>query len=112
MTEGRFEEAAAQLRGCLATRQKALPEGHWLIADTTSQLGGAVAGARKFAEAESLLLDGYAGMQDNRQVPPEYKRRAIQRIIRLYESWDKPDQASAWRRRLGAVAEDGVGEDP
>jgi len=108
--EGRFEEAAALLRGCLATRQKALPEGHWLIADTMSQLGGAVAGAGKFAEAEALLLDGYAGMADNRRVLPDRKRQAIERIIRLYEAWDKPDQASEWRRRLGEAAEDAAGQ--
>jgi tetratricopeptide (TPR) repeat protein len=107
--EGRFEEAAALLRGCLAMRQKALPEGHWLIADTMSQLGGAIVGEGKFAQAEPLLLEGYAGIKDDRQVLPDLKRRAIKRIIRLYESWDKSDQASEWRKRLGKAAEDGVG---
>jgi len=110
MKEGRFEEAAELLRGCLATRQKSLPEGHWLIADTVSQLGGALAGAGKFAEAEPLLLDGYAGMADNRRVLPDRKRQAIERIIRLYEAWDKPDQAFEWRRRLGEAAEDVAGQ--
>ena len=106
----RFGEAAELLRGCLATRQKSLPEGHWLIADTVSQLGGAVAGGGKFAEAEPLLLDGYAGMADNRRVLPDRKRQAIERIIRLYEAWDKPDQASEWRQRLGEAAEDVAGQ--
>jgi tetratricopeptide (TPR) repeat protein len=109
MEEGRFEEAAALLRGCLATRQKALPEGHWLIADTMSQLGAAVAGAGKFAESEALLLDSYAAMADNRRVLPDRKRQAIERIIRLYEAWDKPDRASEWRRRLEETAKDVAG---
>jgi tetratricopeptide (TPR) repeat protein len=106
MKEGRFEEAAELLRGCLAMRQKALPEGHWLIADTISRLGGAIAGEGKLAEAEPLLLEGYAGLKGNRRVPTERRDRAIERIIQLYESWDKPGQASEWRRRLENPAAD------
>jgi tetratricopeptide (TPR) repeat protein len=108
--EGRFQEAATLLRGCLAERQKLLPEGDWLIAETRSQLGGAVAGEGRFAEAELLLLDGYAGLKDNRRVPVERKLQAIQRIIRLYEAWDRPEQASQWRQRLAGAARTGVGQ--
>jgi hypothetical protein len=27
--------------------------------------------------------------------------QARDRIIRLYEAWDKPEQAAAWKARLG-----------
>ncbi len=104
--EGRFGEAEELMRGCLAIRQKALPEGHWLIADTVSQLGGAISGAGKFAQAEPLLLEGYAAMRENRRVPADRKRQAIERIIQLYESWGKADQASEWRRRLEIAGAD------
>ena len=112
MKEGRFGEAASLLRGCLAMRQKALPEGHWLIADTTSRIGGAVAGEGKFAKAEPMLLEGYAALKENRRVPADRKHEAIRRIIRLYESWDKPDQASEWRRRLETAAADSAKDTP
>jgi len=102
--EGRFAEAVELLRGCLAVRQKALPEGHRLIADTLTQLGAALAGAGEFVEAEERLLDGYTKMKDDRSVPVDRRERALERIIRLYESWDKPDQASRWRRRLESTA--------
>jgi hypothetical protein len=26
---------------------------------------------------------------------------AAERIVRLYEAWDKPDAAAAWKRKLG-----------
>jgi tetratricopeptide (TPR) repeat protein len=110
MEEGRFEEAAALLRGCLASRQKTLPEGHWLVADTMSRLGGAVASGGKFDQAEPLLLEGYAGMSDNRRVPLNRKREAIERLIQLYQSWDKPDRAAEWRQRLGNGVDIGVVE--
>ncbi|HUU98855.1 MAG TPA: tetratricopeptide repeat protein [Phycisphaerae bacterium] len=97
MEEGSFAEAEPLLRACLATRQKVLPEGHWLIADARSLLGVAVAGQGKFAQAEPLLLDAFARVKDNPQAPRDCKRQARQRIVRLYESWGKPDQAAEWR---------------
>jgi len=106
MREGRFEEAADVLRGSLVTRQKTLPEGHWLIADTMIRLGSAVAGQGRFAEAESLLLEGCALMQQDRRVAADRKREAIERVIQLYQSWGKPDQAAEWRGRLAQVADD------
>jgi serine/threonine protein kinase/tetratricopeptide (TPR) repeat protein len=97
MQEGNFAEAEPLLRACLATRQKVLPEGHWLIADARSLLGVAVAGQGEFAQAEPLLLDAFARVKDSPQAPRDCKRQARRRIVRLYESWGKPDQAAAWR---------------
>ena len=97
MEEGNFAEAEPLLRACLATRQKVLPEGHWLIADARSVLGVAVAGQGKFAQAEPLLLDAFARVKDNPQAPRDCKHQARRRIVRLYESWGKPDQAAEWR---------------
>jgi tetratricopeptide (TPR) repeat protein len=111
MRDGRFEEAADVLRTSLVTRQKTLPEGHLLIADTMSRLGGAVAGQGKLAEAEPMLLEGYAMMRENRRATASDKREAIERIVQLYESWGKAAQAAEWRERLAQVADDMQAED-
>jgi tetratricopeptide (TPR) repeat protein len=100
MEAGRYAEAAAKLRGCLSMRQKGLPADHWLIADTVSRLGEALARDGKFAEAESLLLESYDHLSSDHRVPVDRKRQAIQRIIVLYGLWEKPDQAAEWRERL------------
>ena len=100
MTEGRFGEAVALLNGCLALRQKALPEGHWLIADTTSRLGAALAAEGRFTEAECLLLESHTSLHNNRRTPVNSTQETIHRIIRLYDSWNKPNQAAIWRQRL------------
>ncbi|MCK4340646.1 MAG: tetratricopeptide repeat protein [Phycisphaerae bacterium] len=94
------DHAAAEplLRECLAIRQKTLEKGHWLIADTLSLLGGALAGQGKYTEAEPLLLEGYAGVKDNPQAPENRQRQARERIVKLYEAWSKPNQASQWRQ--------------
>jgi len=100
MAQGRYEDAADTLRACITMRQKGLPDGHWLIADTVSRLGAALAAQRKFAEAESVLLKSSEQLQANRQATAEPKRQAVERIVKLYEAWDRPDQAASWRQRL------------
>ena len=95
--EDRFAEAADLLQGCLDIRQKALPEGHWMIADTLSRLGGALTGDGRFTEAEPLLLGGYESMHGNLRAPADSKREAVDRIVSLYEYWGKPGQAAEWR---------------
>jgi tetratricopeptide (TPR) repeat protein len=106
MAEGRFSEAAAVLRGCLAIRQKELPAGDWMIADTQSQLGAAIAADGKLSEAEPILLEAYADFMDSRQAPLDRKRLAVERIIRLYQRWDKPEQVSKWSQQLNDMAGD------
>jgi hypothetical protein len=70
-------------------------------------LGAALAGQKKFAEAEPLLLDSYQRMkQVAAQMPPEAKIRlveAAQRLVDLYEAWDRPESATQWRKSVEKV---------
>jgi len=100
--EGHYDEAAAVLRGCLAMRRKALPPGHWLLADIKSRLGGAIALDGRFVEAEPLLLEACTTLETSPPIATNYRRQAVERIIRLYESWEKPNLAAPWRQRLEA----------
>jgi tetratricopeptide (TPR) repeat protein len=109
MEEERFIEAEEVLRGCLAMRRKSLPGGHWLIADARSRLGSAIAADGRFVEAEPLLLEACKALSEDTQVAADVKRRAIERVIRLFTSWDKPDQASEWRQRLEEETGSGAG---
>jgi hypothetical protein len=70
-----------------------------------SQLGGAVLGQGRYAEAEPLVVPGYEGMKAREaRIPATAKPRlaeAAVRVVRLYEAWGKADQATAWKARLG-----------
>jgi tetratricopeptide (TPR) repeat protein len=92
------------LSEALAIRQRKAPD-HWRTLEARSVLGGSLLGQRKYAEAEVLLVQGYEGMKAREAripVPQRSRlREAGERIIGLYESWNKPDQASAWKARLG-----------
>jgi hypothetical protein len=88
---------------CLTIREKKLTDDRVLF-HTQSLLGGALAGQKKFAEAEPLLVEGYSGMQEREaQIPANAKVRlteALQRLVDLYTAWDKPDEAGKWQKKL------------
>jgi serine/threonine protein kinase len=99
----KFAEAEPVLRECLAIRQK--KEGDdWTTFDTQSMLGESLAGQKKFPQAEPLLLEGYEGMKQREgKIPAHAKSRltdALERLVRLYEAWDKPDKAAPMRKKL------------
>jgi tetratricopeptide (TPR) repeat protein len=97
-------EAERLARECLAIRER-LASDDWPTFETRGLLGGGLLGRKKFAEAEPLLLGSYEGLKarEARIPAPERKRltQAGDRIIRLYEEWGKPDEAAAWKARLG-----------
>lgn len=97
LAKGAFAEAEPLLRESLAIREATLPEAHWQRFGSMSALGAALAGQGKFAEAEPFLLRGYEGLIDRPEVAQQRKQQAVQRIIDLYESWNRPEIASRWR---------------
>jgi Tetratricopeptide repeat len=58
---------------------------------------------KNYAEAESLLLEAYAGLKHHESASSESKSRlttVLQRIVQLYDGWGKKDQAMEWRQNL------------
>ena len=102
MAQGKFAEAEASARECLAIREKRLPEG-WEMFDARSLLGATLLGQKKYAEAEPLLLSGYSGMKDREErIPADEKRRlkeALQRLVELYDATGKPKEAAKWKQQ-------------
>jgi hypothetical protein len=102
--QSQWAEAETILRECLAIRAKTQPD-DWSTFSTRSVLGGCLLGQKKYAEAEPLILAGYEGLKAREaQIPAPSKPRlaeAAERVVRLYEAWGKPEQAAAWKARLG-----------
>ncbi len=104
--QGRFGEAEPLLRQAVAIGDKVLPENDWQRSLLHSFLGGALTGLRRFQEAEPLLVNGYAGLKDNPAVSPDRKRGAVERVVKLYEAWNRvqPDPARAEKLRIWRAA--------
>jgi hypothetical protein len=92
------------LRDALTIQTRALPD-DWSRFYTRGLLGGALAGQGRYGEAEPLVVEGYEGLKDRAaKVPrtaPPFLSEAAGRVVRLYEAWGKPEQAAAWKARLG-----------
>jgi tetratricopeptide (TPR) repeat protein len=98
-------EAVPILRECLEIKEKTLP-GDWTTDEARSLLGEALAGEREFQAAEPLLLNAQKALTERREkiLPLEREvtlREAVERLVRLYEAWGKPDKAEEWRKKLG-----------
>ena len=108
----RSNEAEDLLRNCL-TIKLAPGDAVWRKADLHSRLGSALIAVvvadpaitsedrhAKLTEAEALLLQGHAALQKAGKVATKYRSDALTRIVRLYEAWQKPEQAAEWREKL------------
>ena len=95
--EGKAAEGEPYLREALAIRQKIVPPDNFMIPYTESALGECLVAQKRYAEAEPILTDGYTGLiwklgeKDARTV------EARRRMAKLYDDWNKPDQAVLFR---------------
>src|SRR5262249_47235449 len=102
---GRPAKAEPVLRECLDIRRKRDPN-LWTTFSLQSVLGQTLLDQKKHSDAEPLLVQGYEGLKQREStIPKEAKvqlTEALQRIVRLYEEWDKKDEAARWRKELEA----------
>ncbi len=93
---GRLEEAETRLRESIEIQCKAYPDDHFHIATTRNLLGGCLTDMGRFMEAELLLTSSFAIIL--KQFGPDHPRTqaARNRVIHLYETWDKPEKAAAY----------------
>jgi hypothetical protein len=99
----KYAEAEQLLRDSLAIYLKKQPSS-LLRYNTESLLGAALAGQKKFAEAEPLVVNSAkmlvaiaANLQPSQR---DFVLLAVQRVIDLYDAWERPDDAAKWRKQL------------
>jgi eukaryotic-like serine/threonine-protein kinase len=106
LSQEKFIKAEAPAHEALEFDRKQQPD-DWQRFRAASLLGASLAGQKKYAEAEPLLLEGYQGMlarKDRTDVPDWYHlERAREWIAELYQAWGKPEKAAEWRQQLKQV---------
>ncbi len=102
----KYAEAEAPLRDSLAIYLKKLPNAV-VRYDTESLLGAALAGQKKYADAEPLLVSGARELMAHAaNLSPGHRRlmlAAVGRAMEFYEARDRPDDAARWRKELEAL---------
>jgi eukaryotic-like serine/threonine-protein kinase len=99
----RYFDAEALLREALAIQEKKTPDA-WGRYNTQSLLGAALAGQRKFGQAEPLLLSAHQGLVQQSANIPQSSRSVLddagRRIVQMYRNWGKPEKAAEWREKI------------
>jgi eukaryotic-like serine/threonine-protein kinase len=102
ISQRKFVDAEPLAREASNFYQKNQPQ-DWKGFRAESLLGASLAGQKKYAEAQPLLLEGYQGMAARKEQiePPNrhYLDAAHEWLIQLYSAWGKPDKATEWRNR-------------
>ncbi|HVN20188.1 MAG TPA: serine/threonine-protein kinase [Dongiaceae bacterium] len=100
-SHGKFAQSGPLARESMETDRKIQPD-DWQRFRAESLLGASLAGQKKYAEAEPLLLEGYQGMvarRDRMAVPDLYHLNLARKwIVQLYEVRGKPEKAAEWRK--------------
>jgi eukaryotic-like serine/threonine-protein kinase len=101
-SQRKFAESEPLARESLEFDRKKRPE-DWQRFRAESLLGASLAGQKRFAEAEPLLLAGYQGMAARRDrmgaADQYYLDRAHEWIVQLYQAWGKPETAAEWGKK-------------
>jgi eukaryotic-like serine/threonine-protein kinase len=104
-----YSEAEKHFRESLAIRVKIEPDA-WNTFYAQSMLGAALLGQQKYADAAPLLVQGYEGMKQREVKIPSQARvfltEALERLVQLYDAWEKPKEAMRWREELAAHKKD------
>jgi tetratricopeptide (TPR) repeat protein len=101
---GQLDEAERWLRESLALRERTSPAGHWTLASSRSVLGAHLTLAKRWPEAESLLLEAerdlVAALGESGPAVVDTRRR----LVDLYAAWGRPAEQQRWRDRLPTPA--------
>ena len=91
----------------LRIHKAALPDDHAMLAHARSVLGECLTALGRYDEAEPLVLESYERLQAVLGESGTETRKALPRIVKLYEAWDasEPNQgyaekAAEWRAKL------------
>jgi tetratricopeptide (TPR) repeat protein/tRNA A-37 threonylcarbamoyl transferase component Bud32 len=98
--KGDYFSAESLYRDALEGQRKRLAESDYQVATTKGLLGATLSGARRYQEAEDLLLPAY-GVIDGRFGEAHPRTQAmLRRIVSLYIAWGRGKQAEEFRRRI------------
>jgi hypothetical protein len=90
--QGKAAEATAALRDCVGRRAARQTPG-WETPYARVARGAAIGGQGQWAEAESLLVGGFEGLEQS-ATPPARLEDARQRVRDFYRRWEAADPAA------------------
>ncbi|MEO5799867.1 MAG: tetratricopeptide repeat protein, partial [Gemmatimonadales bacterium] len=93
-------EGGSWLRKSLEVRTASLPAGHFLISSSEGILGAHLVLTGQYREAEAMLVASEEALVKARGEDAPIVQDARNRLVKLYQAWQKPAEAEKWRARL------------
>ncbi len=101
LTEGsKAAEAEMLLLEALEVSGKALPFLPRRPAEAKSALGACLTSLGRYPEAEALLLEANQAFEETGNISPALLTKGHRRVITLYQSWGKTEDARYWESRF------------
>jgi tetratricopeptide (TPR) repeat protein len=97
---GRTAEGCALAPNSVTELAAAFGDGNWRVAAAQSLAGACLHAEGRREESEAALLASLAGL-DSAAVTT--RRQALRRLVRLYEDWNRPQDASRYRLMLASL---------
>ena len=88
--------------GIVPVRRRTAREDDWTLGAARSLLGACLLAERRYAEAETVLLDARRQLEALPASGGAEMKVAIARLIELYVAWGRTDKAAAFRALLGS----------
>ncbi len=105
---GEYDMAERTLRESLAAHRQVYGDRYYGTYYTMTELGTTLVHKQQFAEAEQLLTAALAGFRGIyvRQPSHQRVRQGLERLMKLYDAWQKPERAAEFRALLTKATED------
>jgi tetratricopeptide (TPR) repeat protein len=88
--------------GLVPIRRRTWLVDDWSVAATKSLLGAALVEQRRYAEAETILLEAWRELEASSSAHANDKQTTLTRLVDLYAAWGKPEKAADYRSLLAS----------
>jgi len=95
-----WNEAETAFLEAVPILDRTLPEGNWRRGEVRSLIGVCISQTGRYKEAEDWLLEGHRVVVADRGANDPRSRATGQRLVELYETWGRPQQAVAYRANI------------
>ncbi|MDP6582150.1 MAG: serine/threonine-protein kinase, partial [Vicinamibacterales bacterium] len=95
--KGDYAAAVPLHRDALDIFRRSYGADHWLVGRVQRDLGWTLTGLGRYEEAEDVLLASQQLLQGAFDGDHVETQAAVERLIDLYEAWDRPDRAAEYR---------------
>ena len=93
-------EARQMIDLTLATQRQIFDDEHWLLAQSEGLAGAIALRQGQLEAAEAFLLKAYRTLIQQRTVDDAVCRQVIENLIKLYDLWQRPEDAARFRDLL------------